>query len=123
MAEDLGRTDGPASRWEAGRTAWLQRQSLLRNVVRQELVARQLAEHLPAPPATVVDVGAGQGTQALRLARLGFDVTAVEPDPQMRAEFETFLKDLRRVKDQEEFDRFMREKSGNRPNYGDGQNV
>ena len=27
----------------------------------------------------------------------------------MRAEFETFLKDLRRVKDQEEFDRFMRD--------------
>ena len=25
----------------------------------------------------------------------------------MRAEFETFLKELRRVKDQEEFDRFM----------------
>jgi hypothetical protein len=27
----------------------------------------------------------------------------------MRTEFETFLKELRRVKDQEEFDRFMRE--------------
>jgi hypothetical protein len=27
----------------------------------------------------------------------------------MRAEFETFLKELRRVKDQEEFDRFMRD--------------
>ena len=25
----------------------------------------------------------------------------------MRAEFDTFLKELRRVKDQEEFDRFM----------------
>jgi hypothetical protein len=28
---------------------------------------------------------------------------------EMRTEFETFLKELRRVKDQEEFDRFMRE--------------
>jgi hypothetical protein len=28
---------------------------------------------------------------------------------EMRAEFETFLKELRRVKDQEEFDRFMRD--------------
>ena len=27
----------------------------------------------------------------------------------MRAEFESFLTELRRVKDQEEFDRFMRE--------------
>jgi SAM-dependent methyltransferase len=62
----------------------LARQDLLRNVVRQELVARQLAGHLPGVPATVLDVGAGQGTQALRLARLGFDVTAVEPDEQMR---------------------------------------
>ena len=28
---------------------------------------------------------------------------------EMRAEFETFVKELRRVKDQEEFDRFMRD--------------
>jgi len=28
---------------------------------------------------------------------------------EMRAEFETFVKELRRVKDQEEFDRFMQE--------------
>ena len=42
----------------------------LRNVVRQELVARQLegavADLLPARPLTVLDVGCGQGTQALR---------------------------------------------------------
>ena len=36
----------------------------------------------------VLDVGAGQGTQALRLARLGHSVTAVEPDGRMRAAFE-----------------------------------
>ncbi|GAA2151988.1 hypothetical protein [Humibacillus xanthopallidus] len=54
-----------------GQDAWLQRLGNLRNVVRQEVVARQLAPHLPAPPATVLDVGAGQGTQALRLAALG----------------------------------------------------
>lgn len=91
MAEDPEHADGAASRWDAGRTPWLQRQGLLRNVVRQELVSRQLAEHLPAPPATVLDVGAGQGTQALRLARLGFDVTAVEPDSRMRDAFEVAL--------------------------------
>jgi SAM-dependent methyltransferase len=75
-------TDG--SLWDAGRTPWLARQGLLRNVVRQVLVQRQLGAHLPATPATVLDVGAGQGTQALGLARLGFDVTAVEPDEAMR---------------------------------------
>ena len=35
----------------------------LRNVVRQELISRQLADHLPAPPARILDVGAGQGTK------------------------------------------------------------
>jgi S-adenosylmethionine-dependent methyltransferase len=70
-----------------GRDAWLDRLGRLRNVTRQELVTRQLAAHLPNGPAestTVLDIGAGQGTQALRLAARGFQVTAVEPDPDMR---------------------------------------
>jgi SAM-dependent methyltransferase len=86
-------TDG--SLFQAGRAPWLARQGLLRNVVRQELVARQLALHLPAsPPApiTVLDVDAGQGTQALRLARAGFDVLAVEPDASMREAFAAALR-------------------------------
>jgi S-adenosylmethionine-dependent methyltransferase len=33
----------------------------------------------------VLDVGAGQGTQSLRLARAGHEVLAVEPDPEMRS--------------------------------------
>lgn len=70
-----------------GREPWLARQGNLRNVVRQELVGRQLAVHLPAAPASVLDVGAGQGTQAIRLARLGFDVLAAEPDAEMRDAF------------------------------------
>ena len=73
--------------FEAGREPWLARQANLRNVVRQELVSRQLARHLPATPATVLDVGAGQGTQSVRLARLGYDVLAVEPDAVMRESF------------------------------------
>jgi S-adenosylmethionine-dependent methyltransferase len=32
----------------------------------------------------VLDVGAGQGTQAVRLAALGHDVVAADPDPAMR---------------------------------------
>nr|WP_277628192.1 class I SAM-dependent methyltransferase [Arsenicicoccus dermatophilus] len=40
--------------------------------------------HLPLPPATVLDVGAGQGTQAIHLARAGYQVVAVEPDEQTR---------------------------------------
>ena len=71
-----------------GQDPWLDRLGNLRNVVRQEVVARQLARHLPAAPATVLDVGAGQGTQTLRLAALGHVVTAVEPDERMRAAFD-----------------------------------
>ena len=72
----------------AGQEPWLERLGNLRNVVRQEMVTRQLAAHLPRGPLRVLDVGAGQGTQALRLARLGHSVTAVEPDGRMRAAFE-----------------------------------
>jgi SAM-dependent methyltransferase len=54
----------------------------LRDVVRQELVARQLREHLPPPEvsgtARIVDVGCGQGTQAIRLAAAGYQVTGVD---------------------------------------------
>ena len=72
----------------AGQQPWLERLGNLRNVVRQEMVTRQLAAHLPRGPLRVLDVGAGQGTQALRLARKGHSVTAVEPDGRMRAAFE-----------------------------------
>lgn len=70
--------------FDIGREAWLARLGNLRNVTRQELVTRQLARHVPPPPARVLDVGAGQGTQALRLAALGYDVLAADPDPRMR---------------------------------------
>ncbi|MFI6641110.1 class I SAM-dependent methyltransferase [Streptomyces sp. NPDC050504] len=41
---------------------------------------------LPRPPGRALDVGSGTGRDATALAALGFDVTAVEPVPQMRAE-------------------------------------
>jgi S-adenosylmethionine-dependent methyltransferase len=50
----------------------------LRNVVRQEVIARQIAP-LARPGTAVLDVGCGQGTQALRLATAGCRVTAVDP--------------------------------------------
>lgn len=78
---------GSGAGFAAGRDPWLDRQPLLRTVVRHELVARQLAVHLEADPGTVLDVGAGQGTQAIRLARQGHQVVAVEPDPVMREAF------------------------------------
>lgn len=79
--------------FDGGRPAWLSRLGNVRNVVRQELIARQLDNHLPPAPARVLDVGAGQGTQAIRLARAGYDVLAVEPDAAMRAAFARSLTD------------------------------
>nr|QZS07500.1 hypothetical protein [Micromonospora endolithica] len=40
------------------------------------------------PPARTVDLGAGTGIVARGLLALGHEVTAVEPDPEMRAQFE-----------------------------------
>lgn len=62
----------------------------LREVVRQELVARQLDEQIAGrfpvgKRLRVLDVGMGQGTQALRLARAGHQVTGVERDATMIA--------------------------------------
>ncbi len=41
--------------------------------------------YLPVPPCRVADIGAGTGRDAAWLAALGYEVTAVEPVPQMRA--------------------------------------
>ena len=38
-------------------------------------------------------------------------------------EFHEYMRNLRMARDREEFDRFMRERTGNRPNYGGGQQV
>ena len=37
--------------------------------------------------------------------------------------FHEYMANLRKAKDREEFDRFMREHRGNRPNYGEGPSI
>ena len=54
----------------------------LRELVRAELSARQLAAHLGPDPGQVLDVGGG--VDALRLARAGHHVLVVEPDAERR---------------------------------------
>ena len=56
----------------------------LRDLVRLEVVARQLSRHLPAAPGRVLDVGGEPPTQALRLARAGFDVVLVVANEELR---------------------------------------
>jgi S-adenosylmethionine-dependent methyltransferase len=74
-----------------GRPGWLGQLDQVRNVVRQEMISRQLDRHLGTAPARILDVGAGQGTQSIRLARAGHRVLAVEPDPDMRGAFSAAL--------------------------------
>ena len=64
-----------AEGFAAGEQRWRARQGSLRQVVRQELVTRQLVGHLTGP-ARVLDVGCGQGTQVVALAGRGDDVTS-----------------------------------------------
>jgi S-adenosylmethionine-dependent methyltransferase len=70
-----------------GQDRWIAGLGRVRDLVRQTLVARQLAEHLQ-PGLEVLDVGCGQGTQAIALARDGHSVTGVDASAEMLAEAE-----------------------------------
>ena len=90
-ASDVTRRAGGVGSFGVARERWLSGMGNVRNVVRQEIIARQLRKHLPGRRCRVLDVGAGQGTQSLRLAQAGHHVLAVEPDPEMRAQLRTTL--------------------------------
>jgi ubiquinone/menaquinone biosynthesis C-methylase UbiE len=51
--------------------------------VRTYVLHQHLLEHLPPPPATVLDVGGGAGHQSFPLARAGYDVTLLDSSPAM----------------------------------------
>jgi S-adenosylmethionine-dependent methyltransferase len=55
----------------------------VKGLVRTYVLHQQLLEHLPAPPAPVLDVGGGAGHQSFPLARAGYDVTLLDPSPAM----------------------------------------
>lgn len=65
------------------RRLWIDRLGSLRNTVRQEVIRRQLARHV-GPDLTVLDIGCGQGTQAVEMARRGCRVTGLEPAAELR---------------------------------------
>lgn len=64
--------------FESGEVRWTENLGSLRNVIRQEIIARQIYPEIQ-PGMSVLDVGCGQGTQALRLAMAGCRVTGVDP--------------------------------------------
>jgi SAM-dependent methyltransferase len=51
--------------------------------VRTYVLHHHLLEHLPPPPATVLDLGGGAGHQSFPLARIGYRVTLLDPSPAM----------------------------------------
>ena len=55
----------------------------VKGYVRTYVMHQQLLEHLPAPPAAVLDVGGGAGHQSFPLAQAGYDVTLLDSSPAM----------------------------------------
>jgi SAM-dependent methyltransferase len=55
----------------------------VKGLVRTYVMHQQLLDHLPPPPAPVLDVGGGAGHQSFPLARAGYDVTLLDSSPAM----------------------------------------
>ena len=55
----------------------------VKGYVRTYVMHHQLLEHLPAPPAAILDVGGGAGHQSFPLAELGYEVTLLDSSPAM----------------------------------------
>ena len=49
-------------------------------------VHAEVAHLIPPAPARIADIGAGSGSDAAALARMGHQVIAVEPTAELRAE-------------------------------------
>jgi SAM-dependent methyltransferase len=87
----------PNTRFLTAVDAWTAGLGGVRNVVRQELVRRQLTEvidesGLRAGRLRILDVGCGQGTQALHLARAGHRVTGVDISADLLGDFDRALR-------------------------------
>lgn len=80
--------DSEQGRFSPGIDAWLAGSGKVRDVVRQELVGRQLAGHLPkdGQRLQVLDAGCGQGTQAISLARSGHEVVGLDVSERLLGE-------------------------------------
>jgi SAM-dependent methyltransferase len=55
----------------------------VKGFVRTYVLHQQLLEHLPPPPAAVLDVGGGAGHQSFPLAQAGYDLTLLDPSRAM----------------------------------------
>ena len=73
-------------RWDAVASDFVGHYAHLYGQVRIHVVHAHLMDHLPPPPAAVVDIGGGAGNQSIGLARAGYGVTIVDPSAVMLAE-------------------------------------
>lgn len=55
----------------------------VKGMVRTYVLHQHLLEHLPPPPAAVLDVGGGAGHQSFSLAHAGYEVTLLDSSPAM----------------------------------------
>jgi SAM-dependent methyltransferase len=55
----------------------------VKGYVRTYVLHQHLLQHLPPPPARVLDVGGGAGNQSFPLAQAGYDVTVLDPSGPM----------------------------------------
>ncbi|HKP99132.1 MAG TPA: methyltransferase [Actinomycetes bacterium] len=55
----------------------------VKGLVRTYVLHQQLLEHLPPPPAPLLDVGGGAGHQSFPLAQAGYEVTLLDPSAAM----------------------------------------
>jgi SAM-dependent methyltransferase len=72
--------------WASARLASLfvdEAYASVKGYVRTYVLHQHLLEHLPQPPARLLDVGGGAGNQSLPLAQAGYDVTILDPSPAM----------------------------------------
>ena len=81
-----GTMEAVSDAWEPLVTAFAQdAYATVKGQVRTSVVHEHLCWHLPPPPAAVLDVGGGAGHQSLPLARMGYQVTLLDPSPAMLA--------------------------------------
>lgn len=55
----------------------------VKGYVRTYVIHQQLVDHLPSPPAKVLDAGGGAGNQSFPLAEAGYEVTILDPSAAM----------------------------------------
>ena len=55
----------------------------VKGYVRTYVMHQHLLEHMPPPPASVLDIGGGAGHQSFPLAQAGYEVTVLDSSPAM----------------------------------------